>query len=241
MGNSWEYGPWEGEAWEGARDPWEQERLEQDLWECERGRSWREDGREWGRWGGGGEGWEEDEWRGRRLERGVQGGRRGRVLERSRSLPQRDLVEHSTHPHDHYWLRGPCSPPARRAHSSMAPSLPWPPPPSPPWQPSLPWPPPALRPTSGLSDYSAPELYTNNKVGRRRRRWDQELEELEQELALLQSPDLPTFSSRLPAQPTLKPCIKRAATPHTLDPWAAVAATPSAFHPFTSKEQGVPR
>ena len=165
----------------------------------------------------------------------------------SRSLPQRDLVEHSTPRSDFYSLRGPHSP--HRPYST----LPFFPPDSyldhhpqrpvdlhyppnyhpafdpPPYQPnpqyhpnpyfqnipfplSLPPPSPqSFRPTSALSDYSHPELYTNNKVGRRRRIWDLELEELERELLLLQSPDLPNFSSHLQPGP-LKPCLKQGAS-----------------------------
>ena len=161
----------------------------------------------------------------------------------SRSLPQRDLVEHSTPRSDFYSLRGRDSPhrpystmpfygpdahfnPGYRQpfHSNYLPDYdplidppPYRPdphyPPNPyfqgaPFPLSLPPPSPqSFRPTSALSDYSAPELYTNNKVGRRRI-WDLELEELERELSMLQSPDLPNFSSHLNPGP-LKPCLKQ--------------------------------
>ena len=167
----------------------------------------------------------------------------------SRSLPQRDLVEHSTPRSDFYSLRGPHSPqrpysampffapdpghhynpiPQRPYHPNYPTSnydLPLDPPlyqPNPYYPPNpyfqgapfpLPLPPPSpqsFRPTSALSDYSAPELYTNNKVGRRRI-WDLELEDLERELSMLQSPDLPNFSSHLPPGP-LKPCLKQGAS-----------------------------
>ena len=167
----------------------------------------------------------------------------------SRSLPQRDLVEHSTPRSDFYSLRAPHSPqrpysampffaPDPHHHYNPTPQRPFHPnyptsnydlpldpplyqpnpyyPPNPYFQGApfpLPLPPPSpqsFRPTSALSDYSAPELYTNNKVGRRRI-WDLELEDLERELSMLQSPDLPNFSSHLPPGP-LKPCLKQGAS-----------------------------